>query len=89
MAKKRIRIDEAYEKQQKLSKRLRELESLDINDELRNIEEQIRNLKEEIIIELNDFNKQHERKIERLEKLNIKRSEILNKNQTQKETNHE
>lgn len=72
-----ITIDEATKKQQQLTERVKGIQTGNINKELDKVEKQIEKLSKEITKDLVVFNKQQESKVKKLEKLNLKRNEIL------------
>ena len=70
-------IDEATKKQQQLTERVKGIQTGNVNKELDKVEKQIEKLSKEITKDLVIFNKQQEAKVKKLEKLNLKRNEIL------------
>lgn len=72
-----ITIDEATKKQQQLTERVKGIQTGNVNKELDKVEKQIEKLSKEITKDLVVFNKQQESKVKKLEKLNLKRNEIL------------
>ncbi|EMZ37211.1 hypothetical protein [Helicobacter bilis] len=72
-----ITIDEATKKQQQLTERVKGIQTGNVNKELDKVEKQIEKLSKEITKDLVVFNKQQEAKVKKLEKLNLKRNEIL------------
>lgn len=72
-----ITIDEATKKQQQLTERVKGIKTGNVNKELDKVEKQIEKLSKEITKDLVVFNKQQEAKVKKLEKLNLKRNEIL------------
>lgn len=72
-----ITIDEATRKQQQLTERVKGIQTGNVNKELDKVEKQIEKLSKEITKDLVVFNKQQESKVKKLEKLNLKRNEIL------------
>lgn len=72
-----ITIDEATRKQQQLTERVKDIQTGNVNKELDKVEKQIEKLSKEITKDLVVFNKQQESKVKKLEKLNLKRNEIL------------